>query len=88
MKETELIQIALMLTPPWQVAQCDIDVNRKHVDIHLNFDKGADLPVLNVGPRSVPYMTQKINPGGISIFFSMKPVSMPEFHASIVRIAV
>ena len=41
MKETELIQIALMLTPPWKVAECQFDVNQKRLDIHLDFAKGS-----------------------------------------------
>jgi len=32
MKETELIQIALMLTPPWKVAEWQFDVNQKRPD--------------------------------------------------------
>ncbi len=41
MKETELIQIALMLTPPWKVAGCQFDINQKRLDIHLDFAKGS-----------------------------------------------
>ena len=41
MKETELIQIALMLTPPWQVAECRFDINQKRLDIHLDFPRGS-----------------------------------------------
>jgi len=41
MKETELIQIALMLTPPWKVAECQFDVNQKRLDIYLDFAKGS-----------------------------------------------
>jgi transposase len=41
MKETELIQIALMLTPPWKVAECQFDINQKRLDIHLDFAKGS-----------------------------------------------
>lgn len=41
MKETELIQIALMLTPPWKVAGCQFDINQKLLDIHLDFAKGS-----------------------------------------------
>jgi hypothetical protein len=36
MKDTELIQIALMLTPPWQVAECQFDVNRERLDNHFS----------------------------------------------------
>ena len=42
MKETEHIQIVLMLTPPWKVAaECQFDVNQKRLDIHLDFAKGS-----------------------------------------------
>lgn len=41
MKETELIQIALMLTPPWKVAECQFDVNQKRLDIQLDFARGS-----------------------------------------------
>jgi transposase len=39
MKEIELIQIALMFTPLWQIAVCQFEVNRKRLDIHLDFAK-------------------------------------------------
>jgi transposase len=41
MKETELIQTALMLTPPWKVTGCQFDVNQKRLDIHIDFAKGS-----------------------------------------------
>ena len=41
MKDTELIQIALMLTPPWKVAECQFDVNQERLNIHLDFLKGS-----------------------------------------------
>ena len=41
MKDTELIQIALMLTPPWKVSECQFDVNQNRLDIHLDFARGS-----------------------------------------------
>jgi transposase len=41
MKDTELIQTALMLTPPWQVAECQFDINQERLNIHLDFLKGS-----------------------------------------------
>ena len=41
MKETELILIALMLTPPWKVSECQFDINQKRLDIHLDFARGS-----------------------------------------------
>ena len=65
MKETELIQIALMLTPPWQVAECQFDVNQKRLDIHLDFAKGSRFFVLLVARQTALSMTQNQNPGDI-----------------------
>jgi len=36
MKEIELIQTALMLAPPWNVVECQLDINQNHLDIHLD----------------------------------------------------
>ena len=44
MKDTELIQAALMLTPPWQVAECQFDVNQERLNIHLGFLRGSHFP--------------------------------------------
>ena len=41
MKDTELIQAALMLTPPWQVVECRFDVNQERLNIHMDFPKGS-----------------------------------------------
>ena len=41
MKDTELIQTALMLTPPWQVVECQFDINQERLNIHLDFLKGS-----------------------------------------------
>lgn len=41
MKDTELLQIALMLAPPWQVVACDMDATLNRVDIDLNFTRGS-----------------------------------------------
>jgi transposase len=62
MKEIELIQTALMLTSPWNVVDCQLDVNQNRLDIHLDFTKGsrfscpdcgqADNPVHDTVPKS------------------------------------
>jgi transposase len=41
MKEIELIQTALMLSPPWNVVECQLDINQNHLDIHLDFTRGS-----------------------------------------------
>ena len=41
MKEIELIQTALMLAPPWNVVECQLDINQNRLDIHLDFTRGS-----------------------------------------------
>ena len=33
-----------MLTPPWQVAECQFDVNQERLNIHLGFLRGSHFP--------------------------------------------
>lgn len=41
MKDTELLQIALGLTPPWQVSTAEFNADEKRLDIRLDFPKGS-----------------------------------------------
>jgi transposase len=41
MKDTELLQIALGLAPPWQVSAAEFDPDQKRLDIRLDFPKGS-----------------------------------------------
>ena len=41
MKDTDLFQMALGLTPPWQVQACEFDPDKKQLDIMLDFPKGS-----------------------------------------------
>jgi transposase len=49
MKDKELIQTALMLTPPWQVAECQFDVNQDRLNIYLDFLRGSHFPCPDCG---------------------------------------
>ena len=49
MKDTELFQTALMLTPPWQVVECQFDVNQERLNIHLDFLKGSQFSCPDCG---------------------------------------
>ena len=80
MKETELIQIALILTPPWQGAECRFDINQKHLDIHLDFPRGSQFscPVCSHAGCAV-HDTERKSWRHLT-FSSMKPISMPGFR--------
>ena len=41
MKDTELLQKALGLAPPWQVSAAEFDPDQKRLDIRLDFPKGS-----------------------------------------------
>jgi len=41
MKDTELLQMALGLKPPWQVSKADFNPDEKRLDIRLDFPKGS-----------------------------------------------
>jgi transposase len=42
MKDIELFQAALGLTPPWKVRECRLDLAKKRLDIFLDFPPGSE----------------------------------------------
>ena len=41
MRDTDLFQMALGLTPPWQVESCEFAAEQKRLDIRLAFPRGS-----------------------------------------------
>ena len=41
MKDTNLLQLALGLTPPWTVTGADFDPDVRRLDIHIDFPSGS-----------------------------------------------
>ena len=41
MKDTDLFQLALGLTPPWEVVSCEFDPQRQRLDIRLGCPRGS-----------------------------------------------
>ena len=41
MKEVDIFQMALGLTPPWEVASCEFSAEKKRLDIRLAFPRGS-----------------------------------------------
>ena len=41
MRDTDLFQLALALTPPWYVVSCEFDVAKHRLDIEINFPPGS-----------------------------------------------
>lgn len=41
MRDTDLLQMALGLTPPWKVSSSDFDPQQRRLDIKLDFPRGS-----------------------------------------------
>ena len=49
MDEKQLFGMALGLRPPWFVASCSFDAEQKQLDLHIDFEKGAEFPCPKCG---------------------------------------
>ena len=49
MKNTDLFQLAMGLTPPWQVMQCTFDKGQGRLDISIDFARGGTFPCPECG---------------------------------------
>lgn len=52
MRDIDLFQLALALVPPWMVAIADFDVEKKRLDIEIDFKTGGRFPIW-VGQRRI-----------------------------------
>ena len=53
MKDTELLQLALGLAPPWQVSTAEFNLDEKRLDIRLDFPKGSTFSCPKCGVAGV-----------------------------------
>jgi transposase len=44
MRDTDLMQLALGLVPPWMVKACIFDAAARRLDIEIDFAKGGRFP--------------------------------------------
>jgi transposase len=54
MRDTNLLQLALGLTPPWTVTRSDFDPEAKRLDIQIDFAPGSRFPCPNCGAADCP----------------------------------
>jgi len=54
MRDTNLMQLALGLTPPWTVTRSDFDAAAKRLDIQIDFAPGSRFPCPNCGTADCP----------------------------------
>ncbi len=61
MRDTNLLQLALGLTPPWSVTRSDFDPAARRLDIHLDFPRGSRFPCPGCGAADCPaYDTEQM----------------------------
>ncbi len=53
MKDIDLFQMALGLTPPWQVSSSEFDPDKRRLDIHLDFPKGSTFQCSECGQEGL-----------------------------------
>jgi len=58
MDDIKLFQLALGLTPPWQVRDCRFDPTQRRLDIDLDFPKGSEFACPECGAPAKAYDTQ------------------------------
>jgi len=54
MRDVDLLQLALALTPPWKVAASTFDAEKKRLDIEIDFERGGLFPCSGCGKRDCP----------------------------------
>jgi hypothetical protein len=54
MRDTDLMQLALGLVPPWMVKACNLDAGARRLDIEIDFAKGGRFPCSNCGKVDCP----------------------------------
>lgn len=53
MRDTDLLQLALGLTPPWQVSSLDFDPQQRRLDINIDFPRGSTFSCPKCGQGDV-----------------------------------
>ena len=62
MRDTNRLQLALGLTPPWTVTRSDFDPEAQRLDIEIDFAPGSRFPCPHCGAADCPaYDTQRMS---------------------------
>ena len=54
MRDTDLMQLALGLIPPWMVKACAFDADKRRLDIEIDFARGGRFPCPQCGTADCP----------------------------------
>ena len=57
MRDTDLFQLALGLVPPWLVKEARFDVDKKRLDLEIDFSRGGLFPCSGCNKPTARRMT-------------------------------
>ena len=82
MRDTDLMQLALGLIPPWMVKACAFDAKKRRLDIEIDFARGGRFHALNAAGPIVRCTIRPCRSGGIRL-----SQHQAFLHARVARIA-
>ena len=65
MHDVDLFGAALGLEKPWQMVAVEFDVERRRLDLRIDFGKGGRFPCPDAGGLIARFTTLSRTPGGI-----------------------
>src|SRR5438093_6851366 len=83
MRDTDLMQLALGLIPPWMVKACAFDAEKRRLDIEIDFARGGRFPCPQCGTADCPVHDTAMQEWRHLDFFQHQAF----LHARVARIA-
>jgi transposase len=83
MRDTDLMQLALGLIPPWMVKACAFDAEKRRLDIEIDFARGGRFPCPQCGTADCPVHDTAMQAWRHLDFFQHQAF----LHARVARIA-
>ena len=83
MRDTDLMQLALGLIPPWMVKACAFDAEKRRLDIEIDFTRGGRFPCPQCGTADCPVHDTAMQEWRHLDFFQHQAF----LHARVARIA-
>src|SRR4051794_7626334 len=77
MRDTDLMQLALGLIPPWLVKACAFDAEKRRLDIEIDFARGGRFPCPQCGTADCPGHHTSLQEGRRLDFFPHQALPPP-----------
>lgn len=87
MRDTDLFQLALGLTPPWEVVSSEFDPQKQRLDIRLGFARGSTFSCPDCGHTGLKAHDTLEKTWRHLNFSSMKPILPQKFLEFVVKSA-